>query len=430
MFDWMSPKSDIDFMGLRRYFFGGSAIVMLATVVALFTPGLRLGTDFVGGTEIEVAFAQPVGVGDVREAVAAAGFESPDVVHIDDEHQPHHMMIRVREVSTLDQAQRDAITAQLCLVDEHGNVADEAACPPERRASEVKFSPGGDKVMVRFIDSPCGPSVAGNACPVRDDIKALLSGNVSGVEKRPGDNNPVVQDPRDHRVEFYFKSRGDQLMDALEAAFPEATPDQPLRVEWIGAKAGKDLRDAAIKSIVLSLIVIMLYVAFRFDIRFAPGGVICLFHDVMVALLALVITQREVTLSTVAALLTIVGYSINDTVVIYDRIRENLGRHRNMSFPKVINRSVTETLGRTIKTTITTALSLTPFLVWGTTTIKDFAFTMLVGMISGVYSTVFIASPITEIIDRKVFAKTIKKKKRRRRRKGAPASSAEAPASP
>jgi preprotein translocase subunit SecF len=313
--------------------------------------------------------------------------------------------------------QEQAILAQLCVVADDGSVRDEAACPQNMRLSNVKFSPGGDKVTLRFVENVCGTPTPDAACPPRDDVKALLTGNIAGVERRAGLNNPVVQNARDNKVEFFFKSKGDQIMDGLRAAYPEATPEQPLRVEWIGPKAGKQLRDAAIKSITIAVIMIMLYIAFRFDMRFAPGAIMALVHDVFLAMGAMVIVQHEITLSTVAALLTIVGYSINDTVVVYDRIRENLGRYRKMSFPKVINRSITEMLGRTIKTSASTALAVIPFLFWGTGVIKDFAFTLLVGVIVGTYSSIYVAAPLTEFIDRKVFGKAIKKKKRRLKRK-------------
>ena len=240
----------------------------------------------------------------------------------------------------------------------------------------------------------------------------------------------MVQNPRDNRVEFYFKSKGAQIMDGLRKGLgAEAVPATPLRIEWIGAKAGSQLRDAAIKSITIAVIVIMLYIAFRFDMRFAPGAIAALVHDVFLAMGAMVLARREVTLSTVAALLTIVGYSINDTVVVYDRIRENLGRYRKMSFPKVINRSVTEMLGRTIKTSMSTALALLPFLFFGSGVIRDFAFTLLVGVAVGTYSSIYVAAPLTELIDRRVFGTSIKRKKRRVRRKKKDASpSSEVPA--
>ncbi len=146
----------------------------------------------------------------------------------------------------------------------------------------------------------------------------------------------------------------------------------------------------------------MLYLAFRFDLRFAPGVVLACVHDALVVLGAFVIFHKEVTLSTIAAVLTIVGYSMNDTVVVYDRIRENLGKHRGKSFGDIINLSVSETLSRTILTSGATMLSVLAFFIWGTGVIKDFAFAMVVGIIAGTYSSIYVAAPLTEWIDSKM----------------------------
>ncbi len=419
---WLKPGKDYDFMGLRRYFLGASLLLMVVSVVAFFKPGPRFGTDFVGGTELELAFKKPVTGGQVRSAVQKLGFKSPDVVEVSDDKNPHRFLIRVKEVSALSDAQKTSIAKALCEVEEGEEAKlDQKACPKELRSSEVKFSPGGDKVAVRFLTDPCKADSGEGACPPRENIAQLLSGaklKKVGIELRTGRNNPSVQSRRDFRVEFYFKSKGEQIMDGLRKQLgDEAVPATAMRVEWIGPKAGRQLRDAAIKSILIAIIFIMAYIAFRFDMRFAPGSIAALVHDVFLAMGVMVLAQREVTLSTVAALLTIVGYSINDTVVVYDRIRENLGRYRKMTFPKIINRSVTEMLGRTVRTSGLTAAAMIPFLFWGTGVIKDFAFTLLVGVIVGTYSSIYIASPLTELIDRYVFSKAVKKKKRRVRRK-------------
>ena len=424
---WLDPKQDIDFMGYRRYFLGLSLLLALASVVAFFNPGPRFGTDFVGGTEVELELLKPTEAGAVRQAVIDAGFSSPDVVAIENEKGTPQFLIRVKEVSALTDEQKAQIQEALCLKPEDPNEKlDPAKCPANMVTTEVKFSPGGEKVTARFLEQPCeGQKRSG--CEPRGDIAKLLHGHVAGLDMRSGDNNPTVQNPADHKVEFLFKSKGDQIMDGLITKLgKDVVPPVPRRIEWIGPKAGKQLRDAAIKSISIAVIVIMLYIAFRFDMRFAPGSIAALVHDVFLAMGAMVVFQREVTLSTVAALLTIVGYSINDTVVVYDRIRENLGRYRKMTFPKVINRSITEMLGRTIRTSGLTAAAMIPFLFWGTGVIRDFAFTLLVGVVVGTYSSIYVAAPLTELIDRKVFGKMVKKKKRRRvrKKKGAPTPAA------
>ena len=385
-----------DFMGLRVIAGLFSALLVIGSTVALFVPGPKLGTDFKGGTEVEVAFLAPVTDEQIRTAVDEAGFSSPDVIRVNDADIPHRFLIRVQEVSTIEPAQQAEIERVLCFGDNLN--ADE--CPEARQASEVKFSPGGEKLTIRFREAP-----------ELDWVRQRLTGGVGGITLRAGESNPSLQNERENRVEVLLQSRGDQLMAGLQTAFgPEVVPEVPLRVEWVGPKAGAQLRDAAIKSILVALVFIMIYVAFRFDLRFAPGAVFSLAHDAFVTLGILIVLDMEITLTTVAALLTIVGYSVNDTVVVFDRIRENFGKMRGANFVKIINVSLSEMLSRTVLTSVTTIVSVAAFFVWGTGAVRDFALTLVIGMVLGVYSSVYIALPITYWFDKLVFSKVAPKK--------------------
>jgi len=153
---------------------------------------------------------------------------------------------------------------------------------------------------------------------------------------------------------------------------------------------------------VIAIVFIMLYLAFRFDLRFAPGVIVACVHDAMVVIGVFVALRKEITLSTIAAVLTVVGYSMNDTVVVYDRIRENLGKHRGKSFARIINLSVSETLSRTILTSGATMLSVLAFFVYGTGVIKDFMLALVVGIVAGTYSSIYVAAPFTEWIDNRM----------------------------
>jgi preprotein translocase subunit SecF len=379
-----------------------SLLMVLGSIVLLFKPGPRLGTDFLGGTEVEVAFEKPTGAGDIRSAVRGSGFAQPDVIKVEDANNPHRFLIRVQDVTTIDTAQQQRIEKALC----YGDNLPAAQCPQERLATEVKFSPGGDKITVRF-----------GATPDLGWLRERMNG-VSGVQLRTGENNPSVQNERAHKVEIQLMSKGDQLMNVLRQELGnERVPANPLRVEWIGPKAGRLLRDAAIKSIAIALVFIMMYVAFRFDLRFAPGGVLALAHDALVTVGVLTALQKELNLTTVAAVLTIIGYSVNDTVVVYDRVRENLGKLRGSSFIHLINVSLSEMLSRTVLTSTTTIVSLVCFFVWGTGTLKDFAFTLIIGLVLGTYSSIYIALPLTEWFDRRFFAKMSDKKKKKGKRR-------------
>jgi preprotein translocase subunit SecF len=176
-------------------------------------------------------------------------------------------------------------------------------------------------------------------------------------------------------------------------------------VEWIGPKAGAQLRDSALKSIGIAVMFIMVYISLRFDLRFAPGAIVSLAHDALATLGLLIILHREINLTTVAAILTVVGYSVNDTVIVYDRVRENFGLLRGASFESIINTSISEMLGRTILTSSTVVMSLLAFFIWGTGPLKDFSLALIIGVVLGTYSSVYVALPFTWWLDRRFFGK-------------------------
>jgi preprotein translocase SecF subunit len=140
------------------------------------------------------------------------------------------------------------------------------------------------------------------------------------------------------------------------------------------------------------------YVAVRFDFAFAPGAILCLFHDAVITCGIFVLTRQEFGLSMISAILTLVGYSINDTIVIYDRIRENMEKYRRTELPKLINDSINQMLSRSVSTSLATGLALTPFLFLGGPVLKNFASAMLIGIVIGSYSTIYVASPLMIII--------------------------------
>ncbi len=190
------------------------------------------------------------------------------------------------------------------------------------------------------------------------------------------------------------EDKNKSITDKLKQVFTQGDI-QILRIERVGPIAGKHLKEKAIYALIWSLIGILIYVAFRFKhINFAVAGVIALIHDVLVALGFLVVTSRPLDLLSITAFLTIAGYSINDTIVIYDRVRENLKLNRKLSLAEVINLSVNQTLGRTILTSGVTLLVVVAIFIYGGEVLNNLAFALIVGFISGVYSTVYIASPL------------------------------------
>ncbi|HEX7928985.1 MAG TPA: protein translocase subunit SecF [bacterium] len=181
----------------------------------------------------------------------------------------------------------------------------------------------------------------------------------------------------------------------LKAKYPTLTVR---RVESVGPKVGQELRQHAVYAILFSLAAILLYIWVRFEWRFSIGAVVATAHDVLLVLTALVITQREVSLTVVAAVLTIAGFSVNDTVVVFDRIRENVRRHLKTAFDQNINDSINQTLSRTVLTAGTVLIVVVVMYLFGGEILNDFAFAMLVGVLVGTYSSIFQAAPVVYML--------------------------------
>lgn len=201
------------------------------------------------------------------------------------------------------------------------------------------------------------------------------------------------------RTSIELGSLGEKIRGALGAQFAQ-NQAEIRRIESVGPKVGKELRQRATWSVIAATVMMGLYIWFRFELRFGVGAVIALIHDVLVTIGALVLANYEFDLTIVAALLTIVGFSVNDTVIVCDRIRENMRKTKREGLEKVINTSINETLSRTIITTGTALLVLVALFVLGGAVIRPFAFALLVGFFSGVYSTIFIASPVILLWER------------------------------
>jgi preprotein translocase subunit SecF len=184
----------------------------------------------------------------------------------------------------------------------------------------------------------------------------------------------------------------DRVKGALADRFGEDISYR--RVEFVGPKVSGDLFWAGTQAVIYALIAILAYIWFRFEWQFAIGAIVALIHDVVLTLGIFSLLGLEFNLSTVAALLTIVGYSLNDTVVIYDRVRENLRRYKTMPLAELIDRSINETLARTVMTSLTTLLALIALFVFGGPVIRGFTFAMIWGVLVGTYSTIYVASPL------------------------------------
>ena len=251
---------------------------------------------------------------------------------------------------------------------------------------------GGTIIQVKFNQKVTIPEIR------KALDKVDLGGGVIQDFGDPGANEYLI---RLERTDEEIGALGEQVKKVLSEQFG-AEKFEVRRIESVGPQIGEDLRFRGTMSVIISTIMMGIYIwvrfggAFgtRFGLLFGAGAVIALIHDVLVTVGALMLANYEFDLTVVAALLTIVGFSVNDTVVICDRIRENLRKIRRETLESIINTSINETLSRTILTTGTALLVLAALYILGGEVIKPFAFALLVGFISGVYSTIFIASPV------------------------------------
>jgi len=227
---------------------------------------------------------------------------------------------------------------------------------------------------------------------------------VREVVKEIGLADASIQQFKDNPRVVLIRSSEDKskiLTDKLKAQFSDQDI-QILRIERVGPIAGKQLKAKALYAVIWSMLGILIYIAFRFKhFNFALAGIIALLHDVVVALGFLVITGKQLDLLSITAFLTIAGYSISDTIIIYDRVRENNRLYRKLSLSELINLSVNQTLGRTILTTGATLLTVLAIMLYGGAVLYNFASALFIGFISGVYSTVYIASPLVLAWSRK-----------------------------
>ncbi len=300
-FELVKQGTTIDFIGKRRLCGALSLGLILASLVATQTMGVRLGIDFAGGTEIQFRFEPGVTVseGPIRAIVSAVeGIDDPSVVRY------------------------------------------------------------GEAIENEFLVKFKGEIKAGDASVGKDKVETIEQ--------------------------------------ALSAGIGPLTVQ---RVEFVGPRVGQELRNNGLLALFWASVVVLIYIAFRFSSRFAPGAILAVLHDLSITAGIFVMLGLEFDLRILAAMLAILGYSLNDTIIIYDRVRENLSLHTKHDLAEVLNLSVNQTLSRTVLTSGTTLLTLAALYVLGGEVIRPFAFAMMLGVLVGTYSSIFIASPTLLLLE-------------------------------
>jgi preprotein translocase SecF subunit len=245
---------------------------------------------------------------------------------------------------------------------------------------------GGTMIEVRMPDA-----AAADIGAMRTALDGLGLGEVA-LQTFGSPSDVLIRVERQDGEQDAQLAAVDQVKQALAGRFGEDISYR--RVEFVGPKVSDELFQAGAEAVLFALIAILGYIWFRFEWQFAIGSIVALVHDVMLTLGIFSLLGLEFNLATVAALLTIVGYSLNDTVVVYDRVRENLRKFKKMALPELLDRSLNDTLARTLMTSLTTLLALGALFIFGGPVIRDFTFAMIWGVLIGTYSSIFIASPL------------------------------------
>jgi preprotein translocase subunit SecF len=385
------PK--IDWMGIKWYLIALSLALAVAGLLSMvFKKGLAYGIDFRGGTVVTVKFSKPPNLDAIRSELDRQNLRGATITSIGAASE-HQVIIGLdlrttAESQALDQGKRAIVTALSGLY-------------AQGQAGKLDFNNSSPQTVSEHLVAadPLGLSSKGfdSASKSYQDLAEAMinfrntaprSGLISDFQELssiPGVNAGVIATLRN---DFYLSSFAVK------------------NTEIVGPKVGKDLRRQALYVTLAGLGAMLVYIWFRFELSYGVAAVVATFHDVTITLGFFSLLNKEITLTVIAALLTLVGYSMNDTIVVFDRIRENVRLNKRENFVDLINRSINQTLSRTILTSGLTFLAVLSLFLFGGEVIHGFSFALVVGVIIGTYSSIFIASPIVVFFQRRTAGST------------------------
>lgn len=371
---------NIDFMGKRKGFIVLSVLLVLASlaylVYAYGNDELNVGIDFAGGTQITVQFAETPDIDQLRTILNDAGIVKPQIQRFGIAER-NELLIRTATVEGSEEGASDDLFAALDGAYNPGAASSEGVGNDLNRM-------GPDAVARLLTD----------ANPLGLDI---VPGAVPAEYRQIGE--AVIAQRRDQGLLASWDDLAnvDGMSPEKLSALQNAThlgAFSLLSVENVGPQIGSELKSKGIWAVVFSLVGMLAYIALRFQLRFGIGAVVAIFHDVLIVLGLYAFLGFEFNLTLIAAFLTLVGYSVNDTVVVFDRVRENMQRMRREPLIETLNRSLNQTLSRTVMTSLTTFLVVLTLFLFGGEVIRGFAFVLTAGIVVGTYSSVFVASPV------------------------------------
>ena len=364
--------TQIDFMKYRKFFIAVSTVLVVVGALAVFVHGkLNMGIDFVGGTQLTLRFQQPPQVDEIRNMLAGAGLDDVQIQRFG-EKDANEVIVKTPVAKEGEEGRQQQVMSAL----------------------GKRLNPSLTQMDLNRVGSAALAEVL-----LKDDPAGVVSQGEAGAKTY---YEGVAEKILDQRQDVGIFSSWDQVSKS-EGATPAIVDVLKkytalgkyslVGAENVGPQIGSELRKKGILAVVLSLFGMLLYIWFRFELRFGMGALIAVFHDVMVVLGLYAIFNFEFNLTTVAAFLTLVGYSVNDTVVIFDRVRENMRKSRRQPLIEILNDSINQTLTRTILTSGTTLVAVGAILFLGGDVLRGFAFVLTIGIVVGTYSSVYVASP-------------------------------------
>jgi preprotein translocase subunit SecF len=363
-------KTKIDFIGWRKVAFIISAVAIAVGIASLIIKGgPGLGLDFTGGVEVHVKFENFPRIGKIRQALSRIGLGRA-VIQQYGSREENTILIRYH----LEEISEEIASSILNYRREKGGF---------KKLEELKSIPAVEGVGYQNLLNifTLDPAVTDKINLNQVDREILIS---------------LIQDVNSRQMAA-------KIEKVMEKQFSQGNSFEIISINLIGPKVSRELQRAALLAIIFALVGMLIYIAWRFEFRFAVGAVVALIHDVFISVGALSLGDFEFTLPVIAALLTIVGYSLNDTIVIYDRIRENMKtfRKKKTLLKDVLNLSINQSLSRTLITSLTTFIVVLVLFLWGGESLRTFTFTLLIGIIVGTYSSSFVATPVVYLWGKK-----------------------------
>lgn len=396
---FFDPKKNIDFISYFRASWIATGALLVATIVGIAMFGMPWGIDFLGGLEMQVKFSKPVSANEIRSVLESLDF-GKNQVQTYGAAQNNEMLVRIESMAAITDADLERIKTLVA----------EAFPERQKRDNRILFDKRTASQIVVWLDVPydqnmTDPFARKAAVEAQRAKLASVIEDKAGVELRKATSITGEAEDRTHavladepqndliRYTVQFSGAAGKIQNELTKQFGAV---EIRRVDFVDSQVSRQLRTDGVLAVIYAILAIVIYIAIRFDMYFSPGAIFSLVNDTLGALLVFVFFRVEFDVPSIAALLTVIGYSVNNTVVIYDRIREILPNNpkKPLSMDEIkvyVNTAINETLSRTINSTVTTLFASVPICIFASGAIQNFAIVLSVGLVVGAFSSALVA---------------------------------------